>query len=151
MAISFSNNWGDYSNGHLTSQATASTLIMNAAAALNGTKQMELAIWAAAAKSLASAEGAEGQYLDVFKADHQVVGIFDAESHLTCAVWNRKKTIKQRSSMPRGAFHLYFKALDPELGKNKYELELTRISYTDNNVVINEFPIQGAPKVVSDK
>jgi len=151
MGISYSQNWADYSNGHLAKEATATALIKNAAAALNGTDQMELILWATAANSPASSEGTTGQYLDVFKGDHQAVGIFDAESHLTCAVWNKKKYSKERSSMPGGAFHLYFKALDPALGKTKYELEITRISYTNLEHVIKEFAVNGAAKVSSDK
>ncbi|MGA7235294.1 MAG: hypothetical protein WBY44_06430, partial [Bryobacteraceae bacterium] len=127
MGIEYSSNWSDYSNGHLTSQATATKVINSAAEALKTTKEGELLFWSLAAVS--TAPGMPGSYLEVFKADHQESGIFDAESHLTCAVWVKKSTTKSRHSLYGGAFHLFFKALDPTLGKTKYELQPNKISY----------------------
>ena len=149
MGIEYSVNWAYYSNGHLTSEATATKVINSAAAALKTSTQMELVIWCMGAVS--GAPAVAGTYLEVFKGAHQTVGIFDAESHLTCAVWIKKSTTKSRHSLYGGAFHLFFKALDPTLQQKKYQLQPNKISYNSLGNVITTFAIDGAATVESDK
>jgi hypothetical protein len=133
----------------LTSEATATKVINSAAVALKDRKQMELLIWTMAAGS--GAPALVGAYLEVFKGDHQEVGVFDAESHLTCAVWVKKSATTSRHTLYGGAFHLFFKALDPALGKKKYELQPNKISYLSHGQEIKTFNIDGAAKVDGDK
>jgi hypothetical protein len=150
MGVEYSDNWAQYSNGHLTNQATATKVIKSAVAVLKSSTQMELVIWCLAAES--ASPGVIGNYLEVFKGDHQEGGsIFDKESHLTLAVWNKKKTIAERNSLYHGAFHLFFLAKDPAVGKTKYMLKPNKLSYKSLGNDIKTFDIAGAAEIEGDK
>jgi len=64
MGIEYSLNWSDYSNGHLTSQATATKVINRAEAALKDAKTMSFNLGHSCRVGRSSTAGS---YLEVFK------------------------------------------------------------------------------------
>lgn len=148
MGLKFADS---YSAGeHIRVTSTAETLIKNAATALAGSDQMEIITWCNAVNTNAPTEA--GNFLDVYKGQHQPKGVFDKTEHLTMRVKIKKPSgVETAHSLYGGSFHLYIKIIDPTTIKDpKYTLVPCQITYTDLDEKIKSFDIADAAVIDSD-
>ena len=130
MPIEFSDQWLSQGADHLKTEARALALIKSAADVLENSDQAEVMFWALAAKAGPINPGSQGNFLRVFKDLHQEEGLFRDLVHMTMSLKIMQKSGTEKNhSLYGGAFHLYIKVLDPAVGKTKYQLQPSKISY----------------------
>jgi len=147
MGIQFSDQWLTYGGDQVTTQATAEALLRSAAQAVANTNRVEIMTWANAIQSTAPQQN--GNFVELYKGDHQIQGAWGQFAHLTGRV-KIKKTYSIDNHSLTGAFHLYVEILGPVVGKTREQLRPRAISYSQQNNIITE-DIQNATEVDSDK
>jgi hypothetical protein len=149
MAVIFAPQWLTNGDDHVTSQATARTLINNASAALESNNHMEIFTWRLAVTS--GAPQAVGNFLRVFKGTHQNEGQFQQFVHLTMSLKIQRKTGEYPHASYGGAFHLYVEIIDPVVGAKQYQLKPVHISYVSSQNIRVGYDIANAAMCNSDK
>ncbi len=159
MGIRFANNWSS-GKKHINKEATARTVINNAVAALNTliarptatadevNLRNELIALRDAVNS--NAPNVNGDFLEVFKGEHQGVGLFDEELHLTMSLNTKNGNNEAYHALYGTALHLYVEAQDPPPSKNRYTIVPVVITYTSSQGQERDVQLTGAAGIDSD-